>query len=340
MNVYALSLPAIGLASLLAAPLHAGIDSGGVLDATGSYINHSSIGSPFSSGSIQAGDVVSISGSVRSVDEAVANFLDSDKDGLSDANELTLYNTDPLDQDTDGDGINDYTEIKILKTNPLLADTDGDGLNDGQEVSIYQTDPLDDDSDDDGLNDYDEVTVHGTDPFNADTDDDQLSDYEEVTSLKTDPLKADTDDDGLNDNYELLTSLTDPNASDTDKDGLSDGSELSTHNTNPLDPDSDDDSFSDGLEAQNGGNPLVDDSWYIRHITDSSSSYGLYELSSIKDLRIGSVMLEVEAGSANLIMELQETTDLLIWPNESTSIIEIPVDADEDTKFFRFSMPE
>lgn len=51
----------------------------------------------------------------------VASFVDSDNDGLTDAQEV-LYNTDPNNPDTDGDGIDDGTEIHI-GTNPLVADS-------------------------------------------------------------------------------------------------------------------------------------------------------------------------------------------------------------------------
>ncbi|MDD4304752.1 MAG: CAP domain-containing protein [Patescibacteria group bacterium] len=47
--------------------------------------------------------------------------LDSDKDGLSDFDEINIYKTDPNNKDTDGDGIDDYTEIK-LGMNPLIKD--------------------------------------------------------------------------------------------------------------------------------------------------------------------------------------------------------------------------
>ena len=36
--------------------------------------------------------------------------------------------------DTDRDGLTDREEVKVYKTDPLNADTDGDGFNDGDEV--------------------------------------------------------------------------------------------------------------------------------------------------------------------------------------------------------------
>lgn len=64
---------------------------------------------------------------------AVDSKLDSDHDGLTDAEEA-IYGTNPLVADTDGDGLTDYEEVKIYHTNPLVADTDGDGYPDGVEV--------------------------------------------------------------------------------------------------------------------------------------------------------------------------------------------------------------
>ena len=44
--------------------------------------------------------------------------------------------------DSDKDGLSDSDEINIYATNPLSADTDGDGTFDGMEI-LYESDPLD-----------------------------------------------------------------------------------------------------------------------------------------------------------------------------------------------------
>lgn len=89
---------------------------------------------------------------------------DADGDGLSNEDEIELYQTNPLDPDTDDDGLLDGAEVSG-GTDPKDADSDDDGLTDGEEVSLG-TDPNDPDSDDDGITDGGEVD-EGTDPTNA-----------------------------------------------------------------------------------------------------------------------------------------------------------------------------
>lgn len=63
-----------------------------------------------------------------------ATPVDSDRDGLSDEEELSL-GTSPRSADTDADGLSDRDEAKQWGTNPLNPDTDGDGYKDGDEVN-------------------------------------------------------------------------------------------------------------------------------------------------------------------------------------------------------------
>ncbi len=135
-------------------------------------------------------------------DVAMDTGADTDTDGLTDCQELSLYGTDPEDADTDNDGLSDGEEVNVHSTDPLDTDTDNDALTDGDEVNTYGTDPLDPDTDDDTLTDGDEVNLYGTDPHDPDTDDDGLSDGIEILT-GMDPLDADSDDDGLLDGYDV-----------------------------------------------------------------------------------------------------------------------------------------
>jgi len=47
---------------------------------------------------------------------------------------------DPREQDTDKDGLSDYDELNTYKTSPYLEDSDSDGITDGQELE-QGTDP-------------------------------------------------------------------------------------------------------------------------------------------------------------------------------------------------------
>lgn len=81
----------------------------------------------------------------------ITAFIDSDGDGMSDADEL-IFGTNPKLADTDGDGLNDAAEQRF-GSNPLVIDTDGDTLSDGYEVNTLHSSPINADTDGDGLND-------------------------------------------------------------------------------------------------------------------------------------------------------------------------------------------
>ena len=183
----------------------------------------------------------------------ISSFLvfsqDTDGDGLTDDDELNIYNTDPSDDDTDDDNLNDGEEVLTYNTDPLSMDTDSDGLTDGEEVFLYETDPLDGDTDDDGLTDGDEINQYNTDPSSPDSDNDGLSDGEEVFTYNTSPLDFDTDDDELGDFEEVYVYLTDPLNDDTDTDNLTDGDEVNIYETDPTDADTDSGGVNDGDEV-------------------------------------------------------------------------------------------
>lgn len=65
--------------------------------------------------------------------KATDTATDTDKDGISDYNELNLYRTNPGKADSDNDGYADGQEAAIL-TDPNNPDTDGDKHKDGEEV--------------------------------------------------------------------------------------------------------------------------------------------------------------------------------------------------------------
>lgn len=104
---------------------------------------------------------------------------DTDKDGLSDYEEIFETHTDPEWFDTDRDGQSDKLDLAPLVYADLMAgqtftqeektmDTDDDGLVDGVE-RLLKTDPTTKDTDDDEISDSSEYLFFGTDPLTPNT---------------------------------------------------------------------------------------------------------------------------------------------------------------------------
>jgi hypothetical protein len=136
--------------------------------------------------------------------------------------------------DTDRDGLTDVQEL-VLGTSPQLRDSTGLGISDKEAVAaLGDVHPLSllsetgTDSDGDGLTDYEESML-GTDPYADDTDVDGVSDYDEVMGFEyneehyyTDPLEADSNQDGMPDGLEWKWPGTFHDTWDLDGDGVPD----------------------------------------------------------------------------------------------------------------------
>ena len=127
---------------------------------------------------------------VRLLKRSASLAGDIDRDGLTNADEVIVYRTDPLNPDTDGDGLRDSVEVAngLNPRDPAdaAADSDGDGISNAQEIALG-TGVHNPDSDGDGLTDGQEVNTYGTNPLLADSDGDGFSDGVEIAS-GSDPL--------------------------------------------------------------------------------------------------------------------------------------------------------
>ncbi|MBS3793976.1 MAG: hypothetical protein KGY80_03720 [Candidatus Thorarchaeota archaeon] len=200
---------------------------------------------------------------------------DTDRDNITDYEEVMVWNSNPAHKDTDNDTLSDWQEIYVYNTSAIYNDTDGDGLLDNEESltpvypltngtppfflgaaiaqdSTYETDALNPDSDGDNLPDGSEVDFYGTSPTDSDSDGNGVPDGKEF----------DTDQDGLSDGLEFqIHTEYAPGGGfrnpDSDGDGLLDGDEYYTYGTSPTEADTDGDGYSDGTEISIGTDPLT-----------------------------------------------------------------------------------
>lgn len=142
----------------------------GLSDLADPGLTNEAISSVYLANLLVSGDDTDGDGLLSSVDSLPDKFggslagSDSDSDGLSDLDEIRVYQTDPDDPDSDQDGLTDQSEVMLYNTDPLRSDTDQDGLSDGDEVRVFSTSPTSVDTDADGIIDGEEVE-DGTDPL-------------------------------------------------------------------------------------------------------------------------------------------------------------------------------
>ncbi|MDA7658125.1 leucine-rich repeat protein [bacterium] len=192
-----------------------------------------------------------------------ANFeqdsRDSDEDGLSNYQELVVFNTDPTDSDSDDDGYLDGQE-----------QTEG---TDPNESNSYPTRSLATERVNNGS-----ISGSGTYALGE----------EVVVTANPDPgfifaWWSGNASGSVNPLAVIMTSNLSigaafvPDNRDNDGDGLSNFSELKIHNTDPNKFDSDGDGFSDGLEISERTNPNVSSLFPTRTIGISDSANGFVE---------------------------------------------------------------
>ena len=158
---------------------------------------------------------------------------------------------------------------------------------------------------------------------------DSLGNMSPIYYLKINKFISDYNSNGLSDiwetNYGIYSTSSSRNH-DSDNDLVSDYDEYLT-DTDPTNNNSFDPTLRQLGLAQNG-------------VLENPSQYNLFTMNEIQDLRAGSTMIEVEDGQATLSMEVEQSSDLEIWTSGGTTNLQIPVDPNSDTKFFRFKMAE
>lgn len=216
--------------------------------------------------------------------------------------------------DSDGDGLSDAQEA-LLGSNPQVA---GDGparltaltLQAATAVTSAPAALVDDgrDSDGDGLTDFQEQFL-GTNPFDPDTDGDGLSDFAEAVGFsyasrdwRLDPLAQDTNRDGVLDSLEVGRSGNLLVARDSDGDGIPDA----------FDYDDDNDGVPDRIDLS----PLT-------HSADRGAFRGDRALwlrfDNLTANRLVAVDIQVRPQNARHLWYAQSRFD---WPNDSAGQVQ------------------
>ena len=78
----------------------------------------------------------------------------------------------------------------------------------------------------------------------------------------------------------------------------------------------------------------------VNAIRGNPTLYNLYSPDDIEDLRVGSTMIEVSDGKADITMTLEETSDVTDWSNATKSEKTIQIDAPTGTRFYRFKLKD
>jgi hypothetical protein len=190
---------------------------------------------------------------------------DSDGDGLTDYDEVTIYGTNPNAADTDGDTFNDYDELFVYITDPLIAASfpasiSGNVTYGGTQAGLLLTVA------DNGSTLYSNVFgAFAVGPYSTATNLPTLTNYTLTAYIDTNTNGVmdiwEARGSAIGNPYLLLGNVTgadiaiDDPSDDTDGDGLTNYEEYYVYGTDPTDPDTDVDGMWDGWEVYFSLNP-------------------------------------------------------------------------------------
>ena len=204
------------------------------------------------------------------------HYLDFDKDGLSDFNEVLLFDNASwwerrellLSPDADGDGLTDWEEVRVPITiiqGHFNRTDDGNVCMNMEKylfnVSMSIANVTEDDLDNGNISAelMETFSVNGyplsetSQVANVTGEDSEWVITDVITDVgKKFILRKEGESlnvTGIFYNESIIKAYTDPLNPDSDEDGLSDGEEVKVYGTNPLNPDSDEDGLSDYAEA-------------------------------------------------------------------------------------------
>jgi hypothetical protein len=290
--------------------------------------------------------------------------VDSDNDGVGDnADAFPNDSFESIDSDNDGVGNNaDAFPNDATETN----DSDGDGIGDNADAFPYDADHSSD-SDEDGIADIYDAFPEDPNEY-RDLNENGIGDVTDAVNIAY--LNGLSEGQNLvinspNDHNLYSEEQYDQNANSRYSSGYSDGEDSvvnspsahSLYTQNQYDQNANSRYTAGIIDGKNEvqtnpnnyflytsndlltyqANALIQGQL---NVINNPSSFNLYSLSSMTDLRAGSTMIEIHDGQAILTMEIEQSDDLGIWTTGGASTLQIPIDAEAGKKFFRFKMAE
>ncbi|MDB4764282.1 DUF5011 domain-containing protein [Akkermansiaceae bacterium] len=182
-------------------------------------------------------------------------------------------------RDPDEDGLSNYEELLVYNTDPNVSDSDEDGYNDGLEVT-EQSDP-------NGVGSYPTRTLTILEIEFGSATGDGIYQLGATAILNASPepgyVFSEWTDGVVGTETPLSVVMVQslnagatfiPDQRDSDEDGLTNYQEIIILNTDPEDSDSDDDGYIDGLEVEEGSDPNITTSFPTRTLAVSESDNG------------------------------------------------------------------
>ncbi|MBM4290885.1 MAG: hypothetical protein FJ138_05115 [Deltaproteobacteria bacterium] len=148
--------------------------------------------------------------------------VDSDRDGVCDAEDNCARVPNPDQGDADADGVGDVCDGCVFVANPEQRDGDADGFQDACDVCPILSDPAQRDGDRDGYGDVCDSCPAVPNPDQRDADRDGFGDVCDVCVSVANPTQLDEDRDGDGDACDNCLVIPNADQGDTDGDGVGD----------------------------------------------------------------------------------------------------------------------
>jgi uncharacterized repeat protein (TIGR01451 family) len=193
-------------------------------------------------------NVPDAAGEIVDAGSAYVYRLDTDGDGVPDADDNCPTTSNPDQADADHDGVGDVCDNCPANANPDQKDSDGDGIADACDNCKANANPDQLDSDHDGVGDVCDNCLNNPNPDQLDGDGDGVGDACDNCRLKANADQLDADGDGVGDACDNCKTTSNADQLDADGDGVGDACDNCKAKANPDQLDADQDGVGDACD--------------------------------------------------------------------------------------------